>query len=162
MIIPRFKLLFFLVLGFAAMLQTGCGGGGGGGGGGSALPVGTVITKTAVVLSGGAEVPPVVTGAGGSGQLGENDTTGAASGSLTIATAPTSTVISVHVQEGARGANGSIVIVLENSGAGVWSVPAGKALSPAQINTFSAGGLYFNVRTAAHPGGEIRGQIDGQ
>jgi CHRD domain len=156
----RLKLLFFFVLLFAAVFQTRCGGGGGGGGA-PAPPAGTVVSKTAVV-SGGEEVPAVATGAGGSGRLDVNDATGAASGSLTIATAPTSTVISVQVQEGARGANGSIVIVLENSGAGVWSVPAGKALSPAQINTFSAGGLYFNVRTAEHPIGEIRGQIDGQ
>jgi hypothetical protein len=113
-------------------------------------------------MSGGEEVPAVVTGAGGSGRLDVDNGNGAASGSLTIATAPTSTVIAAHVQEGARGVNGSIVIVLENSGPGVWSVPAGKALSPAQINTFTAGGLYFNVRTAEHPGGEIRGQIDGQ
>jgi CHRD domain-containing protein len=156
----RLKLLFFFVLLFAAVFQTRCGGGGGGGSA-PAPPAGTVVSKTAV-MSGGEEVPAVVTGAAGSGRLGVNDTTGAASGSLTIATAPTSTVISVQVQEGARGANGSIVIVLENSGAGVWSVPAGKALSPAQMNTFSAGGLYFNVRTAEHPIGEIRGQIDGQ
>lgn len=156
------KLLFFFVLLLVTVSQTRCGGGGGGGGVGvPAPPAGTVISKTAVV-SGGEEVPATVTGAGGSGRLNVDDGNGAASGSLTIGTAPTSTVIAAHVQEGARGANGSIVIVLENSGPGVWSVPAGKALSPAQINTFTAGGLYFNVRTAANPGGEIRGQIDGQ
>jgi hypothetical protein len=162
MVIRRLKLLFFLVLFFAALSQTGCGGGGGGvGAPAPPAPAGTVIAKTAV-LSGGEEVPPVVTSAGGSGRLEVNDTTGAATGSLTITTAPTSTVIAAHVYQGPRGANGGIVVVLENSGPGVWSVPVGKALSPAQINTFTAGGLYFNVRTAEHPNGEIRGQIDGQ
>ena len=152
------KLLLLIVLLIGAISQTGCGGGGGGSA--PPPPAGTVVSKTAV-LTGGEEVPAVTTSAGGSGTLGVNTTTGDVTGSLTIATAPTSTVTLAHVQEGARGANGSIVIVLESSGSGVLSVPAGKVLSAAQINTFSSGGLYFNVRTDAHPTGEIRGQIEG-
>jgi hypothetical protein len=152
-------LLGILLLG--AVFQTGCSGGGSGGTAAPPTPVGTIVSKTAA-LGGGEEVPPVATSASGSGLLGVNTTTGDVSGSLTIVTAPTSTVIAAHVYEGARGINGSIVIVLENSGSGVWSVPSAKALSLAQINTFSTGGFYFNVRTAEHPGGETRGQIDGQ
>jgi hypothetical protein len=133
---------------------------GGSGGTGTAPEAGTFVGKAAV-LSGGEEVPPAATAANGSGILEVNTTTGTVNGRLTIGTSPTTTIIAAHVHEGARGANGSIVVILENSGSGAWSVPAGNALSPAQVNLFSAGTLYFNVRTAANPIGEIRGQIDG-
>jgi CHRD domain-containing protein len=154
------ELLFLGILLLGMITQTNCGGSGGNGTAPS-LPAGTIVSKTAG-LSGGEAVPPVATSASGSGLLEVNTATGAVSGRLTIATAPTSTIIAAHVHEGARGVNGSIVIVLENAGSGVWSVPTGKTLTPAQISTFSAGGFYFNVHTDAHPNGEIRGQIDGQ
>ena len=32
-------------------------------------------------------------------------------------------------------------------------------LSPAQVDDLEAGKIYFNIHTAAHPGGEIRGQL---
>ncbi|HJY16032.1 MAG TPA: CHRD domain-containing protein, partial [Xanthobacteraceae bacterium] len=32
-------------------------------------------------------------------------------------------------------------------------------LTPEQAQQLSAGELYINVHTAAHPGGEIRGQV---
>jgi hypothetical protein len=152
---------FFLgILLIAAASLVNCNGSSGGSGTDATSQPGTIVSKSAV-LGGGEEVPPVTTTANGSGILDVNTTTGAAGGRLTIGTAPTTTIIAVHVQEGARGANGSIVIVLENSGSGVWSVPAGNALSPAGVNSFSAGSLYFNVHTFANPSGEIRGQTDG-
>jgi CHRD domain-containing protein len=155
----RNKYVFLGTLLMAAFVLVNCTGGGSGGG--AATPeTGTIVGKSAV-LSGGEEVPPAATSANGSGVLEVNTTTGTAGGRLTIGTAPTSTIIAVHVQEGVRGANGSIVIVLENSGGGVWLVPSGSALSPTQVNLFSSGALYFNVHTAANPNGEIRGQIDG-
>jgi hypothetical protein len=157
------SLLLSIVL-FGAFSLTGCSGGGGGSGDPAApppAPAGTIVSKTAT-LGAAEEVPPVATSAGGSGHLDVDNGNGNVSGSLTIGTAPTSTIIVAHVLEGGRGVNGGIVIVLENAGGGVFSVPSGKALSAAQISTFSAGGFYFNVRTAEHPNGEIRGQIDGQ
>jgi hypothetical protein len=33
-------------------------------------------------------------------------------------------------------------------------------LTDAQIEDLNAGKWYFNVHTAAHPGGEIRGQLE--
>ena len=153
----KFLVLSILLMG--AFFLANCNSGGSGGTG-TAPEAGTFVGKAAV-LSGGEEVPPAATAANGSGLLEVNTTTGTVNGRLTIGTAPTTTIIAAHVHEGARGANGSIVVFLENSGSGVWSVPAGNALSPAQVNLFSAGTLYFNVRTAANPIGEIRGQIDG-
>jgi hypothetical protein len=154
------KSLLLSIFLIVAVFQAGCSGGGGTAAA-PPQPVGTIISKTAT-LGAAQEVPPVATSAAGSGVLAVDNGNGNATGSLTITTAPTSTIIAAHVQEGARGVNGNIVIVLENAGGGIWSVPAGKALSAAQISTFTAGGLYFNVRTAANPSGEIRGQIDGQ
>jgi hypothetical protein len=39
-------------------------------------------------------------------------------------------------------------------------VPPNSTLTQAQFDALLAGELYFNVHTAANPGGEIRGQID--
>jgi hypothetical protein len=119
------------------------------------------IDKTSVALyarlDGAQEVPAVTTTAAGTGSLTVNADTGAASGSLTITVAPATTVNAAHVHDAAA-ANG-IAITLTNSGGGIWSVPAGTVLTTAQISSFIAGNLYFNVHTTANAGGEIRGNI---
>jgi hypothetical protein len=153
-----FHFLFLVLCLGAAVLAAGCGGGGGGAG--PAPEPGTVVSKIAV-LTGGEEVPPVSTNAAGSGTLGVNTTTGTASGSVSLQALPPATAVTdVHVHEGGRGVNGAIVVNLEDAGNGVWNVPAGKTLAPAQIDSFLAGTLYFNVHTEAFPEGELRGQID--
>ena len=129
-----------------------------GGKGNNSDPPGAIVGNT-VSLSGSEEVPPSSTGASGSGTLEVNAKTGAISGHLTMVTAPTSTVIAVHVQEGARGVNGCIVMILENAGGGVWNVPAGTVMHQSGVDAFTAGNLYFNVRTVVNPLGELRGQI---
>jgi hypothetical protein len=46
-------------------------------------------------------------------------------------------------------------------GPSLWVVPdAAAALNPSQRSAFTSDGLYYNVHTAANPGGEIRGQLD--
>lgn len=43
---------------------------------------------------------------------------------------------------------------------GVWNAPEGNGTTlTAQLPTLLAGGLYFNVHTTDHAGGEIRGQV---
>jgi len=155
------KILLFGILLIGVLFQYNCGGGGGGSGAVNEPPslTGTIVSKAAS-LSGSEEVPPVTTGAGGSGILDVSTTTGAVRGSVTLQTSPVTAVIAVHVHEGARGENGGIVIALVNSGSGVWSVPSDKVLTTAQVNSFLAGNFYFNVRTDANPNGELRGQID--
>jgi CHRD domain len=107
------------------------------------------------------------------GTLAVDTTTGALSGTLifrptapiltsqgTIPTGPTITAIEVH--EGPPGTNGALVTTLQvNRTGGVLSiVPAGTVLTPALVNSFVAGNLYFSVKTVAHPEGEVRGQIN--
>jgi hypothetical protein len=64
-----------------------------------------------------------------------------------------------HVREAAPGVNGPIVFPLAQTsgGSGIWF---GKAiLNDTQINSIMAGNYYIEVRSAAFPNGEVRGQI---
>ena len=55
--------------------------------------------------------------------------------------------------------NGPVIIPLKQTAPNVWSVPAGAKLNAAQMAAYKKGDLYVNVHTAAHRGGEVRGQI---
>ena len=63
-----------------------------------------------------------------------------------------------HIHAAPTGKNGPVVIPLEKKG-DTYTVPANAKLTDAQFATFKAGNLYVNVHTAAHPDGEIRGQL---
>ncbi|MFJ9535375.1 CHRD domain-containing protein [Herbaspirillum sp. NPDC101396] len=64
-----------------------------------------------------------------------------------------------HIHTGAAGANGPVLVGLTKDGDNGWTVPAGAKFTDEQYAAYLAGGLYVNVHTAAHPGGEIRGQL---
>ncbi len=56
------------------------------------------------------------------------------------------------------GANAGVLVPI--GGAGMTSPAAGSAtLNDAQAADLLAGRMYVNIHTAAHPGGEIRGQV---
>ena len=108
-----------------------------------------------VSLSGAQEIPPVATSASGTGSI----TVGAdksVSGNVTISVM---SVTVAHIHQAAAGNNGPIVIPLTKTSDTVWTVPAGTKLTDAQYESYKAGNLYFNMHSAAHKSGEIRGQI---
>jgi CHRD domain-containing protein len=110
-----------------------------------------------VVLQGSQENPPVSTVATGSGVITIRPD-GSVSGSVTTSGI---NATAAHIHQGARGVNGPVIVPMVKSGDFTWSFPAGSKLTEAQYAAHRAGNLYVNVHSAAHPGGEIRGQISG-
>jgi len=111
--------------------------------------------EIAVTLSGDQVVPPVTTAAKGTGTITIGDDR-AVSGSIQT-TGITGTAAHIHLA--APGQNGPVAVPLTKTGAGAWAVAAGAKLTEAQYEAYKAGNLYVNVHSAAHPGGEIRGQL---
>ncbi|HYA19787.1 MAG TPA: CHRD domain-containing protein [Burkholderiales bacterium] len=109
-----------------------------------------------MTLNGKQEVPPVETSASGSGTI-TISSDGSVSGSITTSGV---TSFAAHIHQGATGTNGPVIIPLVKTSDNVWTVPAGAKLTDAQYKSFLAGELYINVHSAAHKGGEIRGQIN--
>jgi hypothetical protein len=109
-----------------------------------------------VTLTGGEEVPPVSTAARGAGSIHINMDK-SVSGSVTTTGIAG---VAAHIHTGARGANGPVTVGLVKTSENVWSVPAGAKLTDPQYAAFKAGNFYVNVHSAAHKGGEIRGQLN--
>ena len=108
-----------------------------------------------ISLTGGQEVPPVSTSATGNGQitvLPDRSVSGTVTTSGIVGTA-------AHIHAAAPGTNGPVIIPLTKTSDSTWAVPAGAKLTESQYASFRAGSLYVNVHSAAHPDGEIRGQI---
>ncbi|WP_116811971.1 CHRD domain-containing protein [Steroidobacter cummioxidans] len=108
-----------------------------------------------VTLTGAEEVPAVTTQAKGEGTI-----TIAKDMSVT-GSVKTSGVegIAAHIHLAEPGKNGPPVVTLTKGEDGSWSAPAGSKLTEEQYQAFKAGHLYVNVHSAAHKGGEIRGQL---
>lgn len=122
------------------------------------LAAGAGLASAATVhvrLSGSHEVPPVKTMARGSGVI-KVAADGSVSGKITTRGIKGTMA---HIHEGAPGVDGKPIIALAPGPHGTWVVPAGSKLSSDQYKEFRAGDLYVNVHSAAHPGGEIRGQL---
>ena len=107
-----------------------------------------------VKLTGAEEVPALNVPGTGSGTIRVAED-GAVSGSVSTSGVPG---IMAHIHQGAKGQNGPVIIPLTKSG-DTYTVPAGAKLTPAQMSAFKAGGLYVNVHTPTHKGGEVRGQL---
>ena len=111
-----------------------------------------------VTLTGANEVPAVSTSAAGSGMVTINsDHTVTAK---IIATGMTATA--AHIHQGAKGANGKVIVPFTKTGDNEFSAPPGDKLTDEQYQAYKAGDLYVNVHSAAHPGGEIRAQLSGR
>jgi hypothetical protein len=107
-----------------------------------------------VSLSGAEQVPPVETAASGSGTF-RVASDGAIRGSVTTTGMPGTLA---HIHQAPRGRNGPPIIPLAKRG-DTYSVPRGRKLTEAQMKAFREGGLYVNIRSSRHKGGELRAQL---
>ena len=107
-----------------------------------------------VTLAGDQEVPPVKSAGTGTGTI-TVEADKSVHGSVTTKGI---TGTAAHIHEAPAGKNGPVVIPLEKKG-DTYTVPANSKLTDAQFASFKAGNLYVNVHSAAHPDGEIRGQL---
>jgi CHRD domain len=107
-----------------------------------------------VNLSGAEEVPPVTAQGSGSGSFRVSED-GTLSGSVTTKDVEGT---QAHIHRAAKGQNGPIIVPLDKKG-DTYSVPAGRKLTPQQMDDLKAGNLYVNVHTNRNKGGEVRGQL---
>jgi hypothetical protein len=110
-----------------------------------------------VSLTGAHEVPPVSTGASGSGTVTVNaDHT--VSARITVSGM---TPTAAHIHEAAMGVNGPVIVPLTKQGDDTFVSAAGAKFTDAQYDAFKAGHTYVNVHSAKSPSGEIRAQLKG-
>ena len=112
-------------------------------------------TTVRLSLSGAQEAPPVSTSASGSGSVTIGDD-GSVSGSVSVTGM---NAVAAHIHQGARGANGPVIVPFTKSADGNWGPAAGAKLNDAQMAAFKAGNLYVNVHSPQHKGGEVRAQL---
>ncbi len=117
------------------------------------------ITVIIAELDGNQEVPPLTTSASGNAGLTLNDNTGGVE--VHITASGVDDAVAAHVHAGFAGANGPVVVDLEQDANDVshWLAPAGTVLDEDQLSSLNNGELYLNVHTPAIPAGEIRGQL---
>ena len=107
-----------------------------------------------VNLSGAEEVPPLNVPGSGAGSFRVADD-GTITGSVTSRDVQGTLA---HIHRGAKGTNGPVIVPLDKNG-DTYTVPAGRKLTPAQVDDLKKGNLYVNVHTARNKGGEVRGQL---
>lgn len=116
-------------------------------------------------LSGSHEVGPVTTGGTGSARVVIRSD-GASVFYQVFYSGLSGPAVAAHIHVGAIGANGPIIFPLKVSPGLMAGTLTAADFTGANGMTFAqaldairAGGTYVNVHTAAHPGGEIRGQL---
>lgn len=108
-----------------------------------------------VVLSGAQEVPPISTQASANGTI-------SVGADLSISGSVSTTGVEgtmAHIHKAPAGQNGPVVVPMVKTADNIWSIPAGAKLTEAQFQDLKDGNLYINVHSAAHKGGEVRGQL---
>lgn len=96
--------------------------------------------------------------ASGMARISVDSETGAVSGTVALSGF---TARAVTVNQGFAGSTGAALIALEPGAAGGagWRVPAGALLTAEQRVALTQGRLYVIATSAAHPAGEVRGQL---
>ena len=111
-------------------------------------------------LKGSDETPPNTTAGTGKVDATLDTSTKAFSYTATYS-GLTGPAVAAHFHKGAAAASGPPVVPVPKSALG--SPMKGTAtLTADQVKDLEAGGWYFNIHTAANPGGEIRGQVTKQ
>ena len=113
--------------------------------------------EAAVVLSGDAQSPPVQTAATGRALIVVDDD-GTVSG---VIEAPGIADATAVIEDDSPDAATPVVVTLVPVSDGRWEVPPGSRLTPAQVSHYKSGKLSANVRSKAHPKGEVRAQLQG-
>ena len=125
----------------------------------AASPQGTAPAATSpdvvVILTGDVESPPVSTRSTGRALIVVDDD-GIVRG---VVEAPDMAGSTVAIEDDAADADAATVGLRVPAGDGRWQVPSGTRLSANQQAHYKAGKLYANVRTKAHPKGEVRAQL---
>lgn len=123
---------------------------------GQLLPADYALTFTN--LDGFAAVPRVDSVATGRAAITLNKVTGAIVVQANVRGLDDAT--QAHVHEAYAGNTGPVIVGLNQDGADAsrWFVENGE-LNAAGLEAYSAGRLYVNVHSPAHPGGELRGQV---
>jgi DNA-binding beta-propeller fold protein YncE len=122
----------------------------------------TALVTYNIVLEGYQEVSPYVqTAATGGGTAVFNPVTGQLSFNISYSglvdqNGQPALEIDTHIYSAARGANGTATIPMSSGTTKTDPIH----LSPQQQLDLGNGLLYVNIETAAHPNGELRGQID--
>ena len=111
-------------------------------------------------LNASQEVPPNASTASGFGVVEINATSNVANVNLSWKGLSGPATIG-HIHAGALGANGPVICDLAPAALAAGSVDDATCnFTAPQAALVRAGGAYFNLHTAANPGGEIRGQIN--
>jgi hypothetical protein len=113
-----------------------------------------------VALTGAQQVPPVETSASGTANVTYDPATRVVTWDITYNGLSAAATMAHFHGPAAAGANGPVAVWLSHKGSAADSPLKGEAtLTPEQAAQFTAGEWYINVHTAAHPAGEIRGQV---
>ena len=108
-------------------------------------------------LKGADETPPNSTAGTGQVTATLNSATKAFTYKVTYS-GLTGPAVAAHFHQGAAGASGPPVVPVPKEN--LANPIKGKAtLTDDQVKALEAGQLYFNIHTAANPGGEVRGQL---